>query len=446
MFKKILIANRGEIAVRVHRSCREMGISTVAVHSEADADALHVKMANETVCIGPASATDSYLNMTAILSAAEVTDAEAIHPGYGFLSENSKFSEMCEDLGFAFIGPKAEHIDLMGDKTSAIAYATELGLPTVPGSGGVLKDEKHAEHIAEKIGYPVLIKASSGGGGRGMKVVHEKSELVNAFNMAKTESKAAFGDDRVYMEKYLITPRHIEVQVMCDKHGGVWVLGERDCSMQRRYQKVIEETPSPALKDEQRAKLFELCEDVCKKMSYVGAGTFEFLYENGEFYFIEMNTRLQVEHPVTEMVTGLDLVSWQIKVAAGEKLPMINGGFKPRGHSIECRINAEHAETFRPSPGKVTEYFTPGGPNVRVDSSLYTDCIVQPYYDSMVAKLIVHGKDRTDAMARMKRSLEEFIVGGIDTNLDLHKRLISNNAFLSGDYNIHSLQQMIDGE
>lgn len=446
MFKKVLIANRGEIAVRIHRSCREMGISTVAVHSEADANALHVKMANETVCIGKAQATDSYLNMTAVLSAAEVTDAEAIHPGYGFLSENAKFAEMCDDLGFSFIGPTPDHINLMGDKTSAIAYAKELGLPTVPGSNGVLRDEQHAEETASTIGYPVLIKASSGGGGRGMKVIHKKSELANAYNMAQIEAKAAFGDDRVYMEKYLITPRHIEVQVMCDQHGGVWVLGERDCSMQRRYQKVIEETPSPALNNNERSKLFALCEDVCKKMAYVGAGTFEFLYENGEFYFIEMNTRLQVEHPVTEMVTGLDLVSWQIKVAAGEKLPHIEGGFSPRGHSIECRINAEHPETFRPSPGKVTEYFTPGGPGVRVDSSLYADCMVQPYYDSMVAKLIVHGKDRDAAIKRMKRSLEEFIVGGIDTNLDLHKRLITNNAFLSGDYNIHSLQKMIDGE
>ncbi|RYG61459.1 MAG: acetyl-CoA carboxylase biotin carboxylase subunit [Alphaproteobacteria bacterium] len=443
MFNKILIANRGEIAVRIHRTCREMGIATVAVHSEADADALHVKLATESVCIGPAQSKESYLNIPRILSAAEVTDAEAIHPGYGFLAENAKFAEITGKLGFTFIGPKPEHIRMMGDKIEAISAAKKFGLPTIPGSGRALSEPDEAVEIADKIGYPVIVKAAAGGGGRGMKVAHSAPALRQALNIAMNEAAAAFGDNRVYLEKFLEQPRHIEVQVLCDSHGNVSILGERDCSLQRRHQKIIEETPSPAVNDKQREKLFAQVANACAEMGYLGAGTFEFLYENGEFYFIEMNTRLQVEHPVTEMVTGIDIVAEQIRVAFGEKLRYPMAVVSPRGHSIECRINAEDPEKFIPSPGKVTEYFAPGGPGVRVDSGLYPGYTVPPYYDATVGKLIVHGSTREECVARLKRALEEFVVGGIKTNIPLHRKLVATNAFLKGDYTIHSLEQYL---
>jgi acetyl-CoA carboxylase biotin carboxylase subunit len=443
MFKKILIANRGEIAVRIHRTCREMGIETVAVHSEADASALHVKLASESVCIGAASPKDSYLNIPAILSAAEVTDAEAIHPGYGFLAENAKFAEIVGKLGFTFIGPNPEHIRLMGDKIEAIRAAQQFGLPTIPGSGGALSQVDQALAIAEQIGYPVIVKAAAGGGGRGMKVAHSAQALRQALHIAMNEAGAAFGDNRVYLEKFLETPRHIEVQVLCDSHGNVSILGERDCSLQRRHQKIIEETPSPAVSDAQREALFAKVRAACLKMGYLGAGTFEFLYEKGQFYFIEMNTRLQVEHPVTEMVTGIDIVAEQIRVAAGLPLRYTMESVAPRGHSIECRINAEDPATFIPSPGTVTEYFAPGGPGVRVDSAVYPGYKVPPYYDATVGKLIVHGATREEAVARMQRALEEFVVTGIKTNIPLHRKLVATNAFLHGDYTIHSLEKYL---
>lgn len=442
MFKKILIANRGEIAVRIHRTCRELGIATVAVHSEADADALHVKLANESVCIGGNRAADSYLNIPAILSAAEVTDAEAIHPGYGFLSENAKFAEITEKLGFTFIGPSPEHLRMMGDKISAIQFAKESGLPTVPGSGRAISDVEEALAEAEKIGYPIITKAAAGGGGRGMKVAHTAQALRQALHVAMSEAQANFGDNRVYLERYLEKPRHVEVQVLCDKLGNVSILGERDCSLQRRHQKIIEETPAPSVTDKEREKIFAAVTKACKKMGYIGAGTIEFLYEDGEFFFIEMNTRLQVEHPVTEMVTGVDIVAEQIRVAAGLPLRVLKNP-TPRGHSIECRINAEDAETFIPSPGTVTEYFAPGGPGVRVDSMLYPGYTVPPYYDATVGKLIVHGANREECVARMKRALEEFVVGGIKTNLPLHRKVIATTAFLKGDYTIHSLENYL---
>lgn len=445
MFKKILIANRGEIAVRIHRTCREMGIQTVAVHSEAEADALHVRLANESVCIGPAPVDKSYLNIPAILAAAEITDAEAIHPGYGFLSESAKFAEIVTQLGFTFIGPSAKDIDTMGDKIAAIKFANSAGVPTIPGSGSSIETAAEALTYAKKIGFPVLIKAAAGGGGRGMKIAHSEQALHTAYTVARTESKAAFGDDRVYMEKYLQQPRHIEVQVLCDSHGNVATLGERDCSLQRRHQKVVEETPSPALTDTERDKVFDIAEKACKKLGYLGAGTFEFLYEEGEFYFIEMNTRLQVEHPITEMVTGVDLVAEQIRIAAGEPMTLKNMRMKPRGHSIECRINAEHPEKLIPMPGLVTDYFTPGGLGVRVDSCLYPGYKVPPYYDSNVAKLIVHGKNRTEAVTRMNRALEEYIIAPQVTNIALHRRILATNAFQKGDYNIHSLERFLDG-
>lgn len=445
-FKKVLIANRGEIAVRIHRACREMGIATVAVHSTADNDALHVKMANESVCIGEAQADKSYLNIPAILSAAEVTDVEAIHPGYGFLSENPKFAEIVDKLGFTFIGPKAEHITLMGDKVAALKCMQKMKVQTIPGSGGPIRKDDEAVKVANKIGYPVLIKAAAGGGGRGMKVAHSDMALRKAIATAKAEAKAAFGDDRIYLEKFLEKPRHIEVQILADMHGNVVTLGERDCSLQRRYQKIIEESPSPVITPKQREYLSELCIRICKDIDYIGCGTIEFLYENGEFYFIEMNTRLQVEHPVTEMVTGVDLVQEQIRVAMGEKLQIKKNNIALRGHAIECRINAENAETFRPSPGTVTEYFTPGGPEVRVDSCLYHNCTIPPYYDAMVAKLIVHGATRDDAIRRLQRALEEFIVEGVDTILPLHQRLVATNAFAKGEYDIHSIGRFIENK
>ncbi|HEX2859634.1 MAG TPA: acetyl-CoA carboxylase biotin carboxylase subunit [Alphaproteobacteria bacterium] len=444
MFKKILIANRGEIAVRIHRACREMGIETVAVHSTADETALHVKLANESVCIGPAPASQSYLNIPAILSAAEVTDAEAIHPGYGFLAENAKFAEIVTKLGFTFIGPTAEHINLMGDKIAAIDYAKKVGLPTIPGSNGAIDNADDALAAAERIGYPVIVKAAAGGGGRGMKVAHTAATLTNAVHMATTEAKAAYGDGRVYLEKFLEEPRHIEVQVLCDSHGNVSILGERDCSLQRRHQKVVEETPSPVITDALREPLFAAVATACKKMKYLGAGTIEFLYEKGKFYFIEMNTRLQVEHPVTEMVTGLDLVAEQIRIAAGEQLRVVSANVKPRGHSIEVRINAEDPETFRPTPGKVTDYFAPGGPGVRVDSALYPGYTVPPYYDSTVAKLIVHGATREEAVLRLRRALEEFFIGGLTTNLPLLRKIAATNSFMAGEYNIHSLNHFLE--
>lgn len=444
MFKKILIANRGEIAVRIHRACREMGISTVAVHSEADENALHVKMANESVCIGPPAANRSYLHIPALMAAAEVTDAEAIHPGYGFLSENAKFAEIIEELGFTFIGPNPEHIRTMGDKVAALDYARKLGLPTIPGSNGSVEDADQAIKIAQKIGFPVLIKAAAGGGGRGMKVAHSETVLRNAYAMARAEAKAAFADDRVYIEKYLETPRHIEIQVLGDTHGNVITLGERDCSLQRRHQKIVEESPSPIIDEKKRKEISDLVQKACKKMGYVGAGTFEFLYEKGEFYFIEMNTRLQVEHPVTEMVTGVDLVQEQIRIAYGEKLSLQKDNVKLRGHSIECRINAECSDTLTPSPGKVTEYFAPGGPNVRIDSCLFPGADVPPYYDAMVGKLIVHGATRDEAVRRLKRALEEFVVEGIKTSIPLQRRLVSTQAFADGNYDIHSLEKFLE--
>ncbi len=444
MFKKILIANRGEIAIRIHRACREMGIQTVAVHSEADENSLHVKMANESVCIGPAAADKSYLNIPSILAAAELTDAEAIHPGYGFLSENAKFADIVQELGFTFIGPSAEHISIMGDKVKALDYVRKLGIPTIPGSDGVVENEEQGLKIGAKIGYPVIVKAASGGGGRGMKVAHSESALRTAISVAQSEAHAAFGDGRVFIEKFLQQPRHIEIQVLCDSHGNVVTLGERDCSMQRRHQKLVEETPSPAISEEQRTKLSKIVHDACKNMGYLGAGTFEFLYENGEFYFIEMNTRLQVEHPVTEMVTGVDIVREQIRIAAGEKLSCTKNDMKLRGHSIECRITAEDSETFLPSPGRVTDYHIPSGPGVRVDSCLYTDYDVSPYYDPMIAKLIVHGATREEAIARMQRSLEELVIGGIKTTTPLQRRLIATNAFKSGEYNIHTLEKFLE--
>lgn len=444
MFKKILIANRGEIAVRIHRACRELGIATVAVHSEADANAIHVKLADEAVCIGPAPSAKSYLSIPAILAAAEVTGADAIHPGYGFLSENARFAEVCEKTGVTFIGPKAEHILRMGDKINAIELMNEIGIPTIPGSGGGLTDMDEAREIAGKIGYPVLLKAAAGGGGRGMQIVRKAEDLAGQFATAQAEALAAYGDGRVYLEKFLDAAKHIEIQVLCDSHGNVLTLGERDCSLQRRHQKVLEETPCAILTDAQRDEAQALARKVCKHIGYLGAGTLEFLFQDGHFYFIEMNTRLQVEHPVTEMVTGQDLVREQIRVAAG--LPLSLAGreqMTARGHSIEVRINAEDPLTFIPSPGKITEYFPAGGPGVRVDSGIYSEYVVPSHYDSMLGKLIVHGADRAEAIARLRRAVEEFIIGGIKTNLPLHARIIETEAFQSGDYTIHTLGNLI---
>lgn len=443
MFSKILIANRGEIAVRIIRTCREMGIATVAIHSEADEGALHVRMADESVCVGPAPATQSYLNIPAIMAAAEVTDAEAIHPGFGFLSENARFAEIVEKLGFTFIGPTPEHISLMGDKISALKFAAEAGLPCNIGSNGTLDNVDDAVVIAEKIGYPVIIKAASGGGGKGMKVAHSKQALRQALHMAMSEAKSNFGDERVYLEKYMDRARHIEVQVFGDTHGNLAVLGERDCTLQRRHQKVVEETPSSALSDTQRATLFATVHKALGGMNYRGAGTLEFLFQDGQFSFMEMNTRLQVEHTVTEMVTGLDLVAEQLRVAAGEKLSPALLAAKPVGHSIQCRINAENPETFAPCPGKITDYYAPSGPGVRVDSALFPGAIVPPYYDAMIAKLIVWAPTRTEAIARMRRALDEMVVGGIQTNIPLHRKILATQAFAEGTYHIHALERFI---
>ena len=444
MFEKILIANRGEIALRVQRACRELGVKTVAVHSEADKDAKYVKLADESVCIGPAASNLSYLSIPAVISAAEVTDAQAIHPGYGFLSENADFAERVEQSGFVFIGPRAETIRLMGDKVSAKDAMKKAGVPCVPGSDGALPDDS-AEIIktAKKIGYPVIIKAAGGGGGRGMRVVHTEAALINAVTMTKAEAQAAFGNPMVYMEKFLENPRHIEIQILADQHGNAVFLGDRDCSMQRRHQKIIEEAPSPLLNPRLRDKIGERCAEACRKIRYRGAGTFEFLYENGEFYFIEMNTRLQVEHTVTEMITGLDLVQQQIFVAAGEKLKFRQKDIELRGHAIECRINAEDPYSFVPSPGKISTFHMPGGPGVRIDTHAYSGYTVPPYYDSMIGKLITHGATRDQAIARMRIALSEMLVDGIKTNIPLHADLMADAAFHLGGTSIHYLEQKL---
>lgn len=443
MFKKILIANRGEIALRVHRACREMGISTVAVHSTADADAMHVRLADEAICIGPPSATDSYLNIPAIISAAEIAQADAIHPGYGFLSENAKFAEIVEEHNIVWIGPDPEHIRKMGDKVEAKRTAAALGLPLVPGSDGPLESTEQALEVAAAIGYPVLVKAASGGGGRGMKVIPDAASLAGLVAQAKQEAKAAFGDDTVYLEKYLSEPRHIEFQVFGDGKGGAIHLGERDCSLQRRHQKVLEEAPSPAINAEVRAHMGEVVRQAVAKLKYRGAGTIEFLYENGEFFFIEMNTRLQVEHPVTEAITGIDLVREQIRVAAGLPLSVTQEDLRFEGHAIECRINAEDPVTFAPSPGRVTDFHQPGGLRVRVDSALYDGYRIPPYYDSLIAKLIVYGANRNDALMRLRRALEEFVIHGPKTTIPLHQALIEDPDFIAGQYSIKWLERWL---
>ncbi|MFV1850243.1 MAG: acetyl-CoA carboxylase biotin carboxylase subunit [Thalassospira sp.] len=443
MFDKILIANRGEIALRIQRACREMGIKTVAVHSTADADAMHVRLADESVCIGPAASKDSYLNIPAILSAAEITGAEAIHPGYGFLSENADFAAMVEEHGFAFIGPTAEHIRMMGDKITAKQTAEKLGIPCVPGSDGEITSVDEARKCAKDIGYPVLIKASGGGGGRGMKVVEREEDLAEAFSMTRKEALQNFGNAAVYMEKYLGKPRHIELQVIGDSHGNAVHLFERDCSLQRRHQKVLEEAPSPTLTPEERHRIGSTVANAMIGMGYRNAGTIEFLYENGEFYFIEMNTRLQVEHPVTEMISGVDLVREQIRVAAGLELSFKQEDLEIHGHAIECRINAEDPQTFVPSPGKIKEYHAPGGLGVRVDSGIYAGYSIPPYYDSMIAKLIVHGRDREECMMRLRRALAEYAIGGIKTTIPLHQTLLANPDIQKGDYDIHWLEKFM---
>ena len=444
MFEKVLIANRGEIALRIPRACRELGIKTVAVHSEADRDAKYVKLADESVCIGPAPSGQSYLNIPAVISAAEVTDAEAIHPGYGFLSENADFAERVEQSGFVFIGPRAETIRLMGDKVSAKDAMKKAGVPCVPGSDGALPDDpEKIMHIARDIGYPVIIKAAGGGGGRGMRVVHTEAALIASVNMTKAEAQAAFGNPMVYMEKFLEQPRHIEIQVLSDQHGNAVYLGERDCSMQRRHQKILEEAPAPGLSAKLRDKIGTRCADACRRINYRGAGTFEFLYENNEFYFIEMNTRLQVEHPVTEMITGVDIVQQQILIAAGEKLPFRQKDIAIRGHAIECRLNAEDAYNFIPSPGRITTFHMPGGPGIRVDTHAYQNYVVPSHYDSMIGKLIAYGDTREQAIARMQIALSEMVVEGINTNVPLHRDLLADAAFHRGGTSIHYLEQKL---
>jgi acetyl-CoA carboxylase, biotin carboxylase subunit len=444
LISKILIANRGEIALRVLRACKELGIPCVAVHSTADADAMHVRLADESVCIGPPQARDSYLNIHQIVAACEITGADAVHPGYGFLSENAKFADILEAHGITFIGPTAEHIRLMGDKITAKLTAVELGIPVVPGSDGEVKTEADAIKTAAEIGYPVLIKATAGGGGRGMKLAQSPDDVIEAWSTARSESLAAFGNDAVYMEKYLTTPRHIEVQVFGDGEGNAVHLGERDCSLQRRHQKVWEEANSPALNVEQRMKIGQICADAMKKLKYRGAGTIEFLYENGEFYFIEMNTRLQVEHPVTEAITGIDLVHEQIRVASGAGLSVTQDEVHFHGHAIECRINAEDARTFVPSPGTITHFHAPGGLGVRIDSGVYQGYKIPPYYDSLIGKLIVHGRTRVECMMRLRRALDEFVVDGIKTTLPLFQDLVSNQDIANGDYDIHWLEHYLE--
>ena len=444
MLSKVVIANRGEIALRILRACRELGIKTVAVHSEADRDLKHVRLADESVCIGPAPSDQSYLNVPAIISAAEVTDAVAIHPGYGFLSENADFAERVEDSGFVFIGPTSESIRTMGDKVAAIEAMKAAGVPCVPGSDGPLDDDAGRNHqLAKKIGYPIIIKAAGGGGGRGMRVVHTDATLDASINLTKQEAGTFFGNNMVYMEKYLETPRHIEIQVLSDGQGNAIHLGERDCSMQRRNQKVVEEAPAPGITPEQREKIGQRCVDACVKMNYRGAGTFEFLYQDSEFYFIEMNTRVQVEHPVTEMITGVDIIKEQLRIASGEKLGIKQSDIEIRGHAIECRLNAEHPETFMPSPGMIERYHPPGGPGIRIDTHIYAGYTVPPHYDSMIGKLIAYGCDRDVAIARMLGALDEISITGINTNIDLHKKIISDPNFQAGGTNIHYLEKKL---
>jgi acetyl-CoA carboxylase biotin carboxylase subunit len=444
MLTKVVIANRGEIALRILRACRELGISTVAIHSTADRDLKHVRLADESVCIGPPSSKESYLNIPAVISAAEVTDAVAIHPGYGFLSENADFAEQVEKSGFIFIGPRPDTIRLMGDKISAITTMKKAGVPCVPGSDGPLGEDMQANvHMAREIGYPVIIKAAGGGGGRGMRVVHSEASLSSAITLTRTEAGSAFGNDIVYMEKFLENPRHIEFQVLADQHGNAVYLGERDCSMQRRHQKVIEEAPAPGLSPEQRSRIGERCAEACRQIGYRGAGTFEFLYENGEFYFIEMNTRVQVEHPVTELVTGIDIVKEQLRIADNQPLSFRQEDIVLRGHAVECRINAEDPVSFMPSPGTITRYHAPGGPGVRVDTHVYSGYQVPPYYDSMIAKLITHSDTRASALARMCIALDEMIIEGIKTNIPLHQSLVKDSAFQAGGTSIHYLEKKL---
>src|ERR1700761_5517083 len=442
MFEKILIANRGEIALRINRACKEMGISTVAVHSTADADAMHVRLADESVCIGPPPGAQSYLNIPQIIAACEITGAEAIHPGYGFLSENARFAEIVREHGITFIGPTPEHIRMMGDKITAKQAVKSLGIPTVPGSDGAVSDETALE-TAREIGFPVLIKATAGGGGRGMKVALTEAELSLALSTARSEAKAAFGNDQVYMEKYLQKPRHIEIQVLADALGNVVHLGERDCSLQRRHQKVLEEAGSPAINDAQRDEIGTVVTNALKKLGYLGAGTIEFLFEDGRFYFIEMNTRLQVEHPVTEAITGIDIVREQIRIAAGGPLEVRQEDITFAGHAIECRINAENAFTFQPSPGTITQFHTPGGLGVRFDSAIYSGYRIPPYYDSLIGKLVVHGKNRNECLMRLRRALDELVIGGIETTIPLFQKLVREHDMLNGDYSIHWLEKYL---
>ena len=443
LFKKVLIANRGEIALRIHRACKEMGIDTVAIHSEADKDAMHVRLADESVCIGPNSATDSYLNIPAIISACEITDADAVHPGYGFLSENARFAEIVEAHNMAFIGPTADHIRIMGDKITAKQTVMEAGIPVIPGSDCSVTTYEDAKKVAKDVGFPLLVKAAAGGGGRGMRLAATPDKLEEALAAAQQEAIAAFGNGEVYLERYLTGPRHIEIQVLADQHGNVVHLGERDCSLQRRNQKILEEAPSPTLKPKERAEIGKIVADAIRKIGYRGAGTIEFLYENGEFFFIEMNTRLQVEHPVTEEITGIDLVREQIRVAAGLKLNYAQKDITFKGHSIECRINAENPKTFAPSPGKVTDFHAPGGMNTRLDSALYAGYSIPPYYDSLIGKLIVWGHTREGAILRLRRALGEMVIEGVQTTMPLHQALLDNEDFQSGDYNIHWLEKWL---
>ena len=446
MLEKVVIANRGEIALRILRACRELGIRTVAAHSTVDRDLKHVRLADETVCIGPSPAAGSYLNMPAIISAAEVTDAVAIHPGYGFLSENADFAERVEQSGFIFIGPKPETIRLMGDKVSAIRAMKEAGVPCVPGSDGPLGDDQpEILRIARDIGYPIIIKAAGGGGGRGMRVVHSEAALLTTLDLTRSEANAAFGNPTVYMEKYLDHPRHVEIQVLADTHGHAIHLGERDCSMQRRHQKVIEEAPAPGITPAQRRRIGQACVDACQRIGYRGAGTFEFLYQDGEFYFIEMNTRIQVEHPITELITGVDIVKEQLRIAAGAPLGYRQDDIHVRGHALECRLNAEDPDTFAPSPGAITQYHAPGGPGIRVDSHIYNGYRVPPNYDSMIGKLIAHGETREAAIARMRGALAELVVDGIKTNAPLHRRILGDARFLDGGTDIHYLEKQLLG-
>ncbi|MGE0094429.1 MAG: acetyl-CoA carboxylase biotin carboxylase subunit [Alphaproteobacteria bacterium] len=445
MFEKVLIANRGEVALRIHRACREMGIATVAVHSTADADAMHVRLADESVCIGPPSARESYLNIPAIISAATIAGVDAIHPGYGFLSERANFASIVEEHGFTFIGPSPEHIAMMGDKLAARARMMELGVPVVPGSDGPVADESEAATIADRIGYPVLIKAAGGGGGKGIRLAKDRAELMNQVKMAQAEARAAFGTDTIYLERFLTRPRHIEIQILADGHGNVVHLGERDCSLQRNRQKVLEEAPSPALNAAERDAIGAIATNAIREIGYRNAGTIEFLYEDGKFYFLEMNTRLQVEHPITEMITGIDIVREQIRIAAGAKLDYGQSDILISGHAIECRLNAEDPDTFVPSPGRVADYHPPGGLGVRIDSGLYAGYVVPPYYDSMVAKLIVHGRTRNECLLRLRRALDECVIGGIETTLPLHRRLANAPDFINGSYDIHWLERFMAG-